>query len=59
MEIEKIKGKLNNQVKNMEIVFQYLDEPLKKSIWRTHSEQELVSCQIPCRFFCTRALIGL
>lgn len=30
MEIEKIKGKLNNQDKNMEIVFQYLDEPLKK-----------------------------
>ena len=35
----------------MEIVFQYLDELLKKSIWRTHSEQELVSCQIACRFF--------
>ena len=30
LEIEKIKHKLNNQDKNMEIVFQYLDELLEK-----------------------------
>lgn len=29
LEIEKIKGKLNNQDKNMEIVFRYLDELLE------------------------------
>jgi len=30
LEIEKIKGKLDNQDKNMEIVFRYLDELLEK-----------------------------
>lgn len=30
LEIEKIKGDLSNHGKNMEIVFQYLDELLKK-----------------------------
>jgi len=30
LEIEKIKGKLNNQDKNMEIVFKYLDELVEK-----------------------------
>lgn len=30
LEIEKIKGDLNNHGKNMEIVFQYLDELPKK-----------------------------
>ena len=30
LEVEKIKKKLNNQDKNMEIVFQYLDELLEK-----------------------------
>ncbi|MXV15615.1 hypothetical protein [Hufsiella ginkgonis] len=30
MEIEKIKKKLDNQDKNMEIVFRYLDELLEK-----------------------------
>ncbi len=30
LEIEKIKKKLDNQDKNMEIVFQYLDELLEK-----------------------------
>jgi hypothetical protein len=29
LEIEKIKGKLDNQDKNMEIVFRYLDELLE------------------------------
>ncbi len=32
LEIEKIKGKLDNQDKNMEIVFRYLDELLEKKI---------------------------
>jgi len=30
LEVEKIKSKLNNQDKNMEIVFKYLDELLEK-----------------------------
>jgi regulator of replication initiation timing len=30
LEIEKIKDKLNNQDKNMEIVFRYLDELVEK-----------------------------
>lgn len=30
LEIEKIKKKLDNQDKNMEVVFQYLDELLEK-----------------------------
>ena len=30
LEIEKIKNKLDNQDKNMEIVFRYLDELLEK-----------------------------
>jgi hypothetical protein len=30
LEIEKIKGKLNNQDKNMEVVFQYLDELIQQ-----------------------------
>lgn len=30
LEVEKIKNKLNNQDKNMEIVFRYLDELLEK-----------------------------
>jgi hypothetical protein len=30
LEIEKIKNKLDNQAKNMEIVFRYLDELLEK-----------------------------
>lgn len=30
LEVEKIKRKLDNQDKNMEIVFQYLDELLEK-----------------------------
>lgn len=30
LEIEKIKNKLNNQDKNMEVVFQYIDELLDK-----------------------------
>jgi hypothetical protein len=30
LEIEKIKSKLDNQDKNMEIVFRYLDELLEK-----------------------------
>ena len=30
LEIEKIKNKLDNQYKNMEIVFRYLDELLEK-----------------------------
>lgn len=30
MEIEKIKKKLDNQYKNMEIVFRYLDELLER-----------------------------
>ncbi|MBC7475278.1 MAG: ORF6N domain-containing protein, partial [Candidatus Sericytochromatia bacterium] len=30
LEVEKIKKKLDNQDKNMEIVFQYLDELLEK-----------------------------
>lgn len=30
LEIEKIKTKLDNQDKNMEVVFQYLDELLEK-----------------------------
>lgn len=30
LEIEKIKTKLDNQDKNMEIVFQYLDELIEK-----------------------------
>ena len=30
-EIEKIKQKLNNQDKNMEIVFRYLDELIEKN----------------------------
>lgn len=29
-EIEKIKGKLDNQDKNMEVVFRYLDELVEK-----------------------------
>jgi hypothetical protein len=36
LEIEKIKHKLNNQDKNMEIVFQYLDELLEK---KNHSNE--------------------
>ncbi len=32
LEIEKIKSKLNNQDKNMEIVFRYLDELVEKKI---------------------------
>ena len=30
LEVEKIKKKLDNQDKNMEVVFQYLDELLEK-----------------------------
>ncbi len=32
LEIEKIKNKLENQDKNMEIVFKYLDELLEKQV---------------------------
>jgi len=32
LDIEKIKGKLDNQDKNMEIVFRYLDELLDKRV---------------------------